>query len=526
MKDYFPLFAVGAIVGIATLVCFVAFAFVKSKKEAFGFERNMKDGELIKRLMVYAKPYAGSFVAIFFLMLAAIAYDVISPTLVGRIEEMIRGDFALKSLFVYIGAFVSMLVVSAACSYFQSIILQRTGQKIISSIREDLFSHIESLSHGQLNEIPVGKLVTRVSNDCEAISRMFTQVIFSLVKNSFMIIGVLAAMLILDYGLTLIVLCFVPFIILFTVMFRKFSRMAYRKEKERMTDVNTFLSENLSGIKITQIFGRTARKNAEFSERNKKLERAIMGEIYVFAIFRPVVYTLYFCSVLVLFFLGGKGYLDGVGIMGKAVTSGVIVSFYMYISKFFDPIQTLAEQFNTLQSAFASAEKIFTIMDIEPSVKDGEGATDIDEIKGDIEFRDVWFAYVGEEWVLKGVSFKVNANETVAFVGATGSGKTTILALLCRNYEAQRGEILIDGRDIRSIKISSLRRKFGQMMQDVFLFAGTVRSNLTLLEDFSDEEINAAVKYVNADKFIAGLKNGLDEEVRERSNNFSAGERQ
>ena len=183
MKDYFPLFAVGAIVGIATLVCFVAFAFVKSKKEAFGFERNMKDGELIKRLMVYAKPYAGSFVAIFFLMLAAIAYDVISPTLVGRIEEMIRGDFALKSLFVYIGAFVSMLVVSAACSYFQSIILQRTGQKIISSIREDLFSHIESLSHGQLNEIPVGKLVTRVSNDCEAISRMFTQVIFSLVKN-------------------------------------------------------------------------------------------------------------------------------------------------------------------------------------------------------------------------------------------------------------------------------------------------------------------------------------------------------
>jgi ATP-binding cassette subfamily B protein len=323
------------------------------------------------------------------------------------------------------------------------------------------------------------------------------------------------------------ILCFVPFIILFTVIFRKFSRRAYRKVKDGTTDINTFLSENLSGMKIIQIFNRENRKMSEFNEKNNKLGKSKHQQIFVFGIFRPIVYMLYISSVLCLLYLGGKGYIDNISFMGQTITSGVVVTFYMYISEFFNPIQSLAEQFNWLQSAFASAEKIFTIFDMKPVVVDTEGAIELDTIKGDIEFRNVWFAYEEENWVLKGVSFKVEAGQTVAFVGSTGSGKTTILSLLCRNYDIQKGEILVDGINIRDIKISSLRKHFGQMLQDVFLFSGTIRSNIILREEnISDEEVMEACRYVNADSFISKLKDGLDEEVRERGNNFSAGQRQ
>ena len=348
-----------------------------------------------------------------------------------------------------------------------------------------------------------------------------------MVKNCMVIIGVLGAMLVLNYALTLMVLCFVPFLVLFTVIFRKFSRKVYRKVKDGTTDINTYLSENLSGIKITQIFNREDRKMSDFEQKNQKLKKSKQHEIFVFGIFRPMVYMLYITSVLCLLYMGGKGYIQNLVLFGQTMTSGVIVTFYMYVSKFFNPIQTLAEQFNALQSAFASAEKIFTIMDIQPEIVDTPDAIDLPEIKGEIEFKDVWFAYVPGEWVLKGVSFHVAPRQTVAFVGSTGSGKTTILSLICRNYDIQKGQILIDGIDIRKIKISSLRRRFGQMLQDVFLFSGTIRSNIVLREEsFTDAEIWEACRYVNADSFIGKLENGLDEVVRERGNNFSAGQRQ
>ena len=423
--------------------------------------------------------------------------------------------------------YASLLIVSMVCSYFQAIILQKTGQKILSRLREDVFSHIESLSHNQLNHIPVGKLVTRVANDTNAISNMFTNMLVNLVKNVFVVLGVLIAMICLNYMLTLMVLCFVPFIVLFTVIMRKFSRKAYRRVKDCTTDINTYLSENLSGMKITQIFNREDRKMQEFSERNEQLGKAKYKQIFVFSIFRPLIYMLHISTVLLLFYLGGRGVIKNTEFLGQVVTSEIIVTFYMYISKFFNPIQGLADQFNFMQSAFASAEKIFTIMDMQPEVVDSPNAIELDEVKGDIEFRDVWFAYEPDNWVLKGVSFKVNAKQTVAFVGSTGSGKTTILSLICRNYDIQRGEILIDGINIRDIKISSLRRHFGQMLQDVFLFSGTIRSNIVLREEgISDEEINKACEYVNANHFINKLADGLDEEVRERGNNFSAGQRQ
>lgn len=527
MYEYYPLIVVGAIVGLFSLVLLIAYLTVKDKKQTMGFERQIGDREIMGRLLHYAKPYLTRFLLVGAVMLFTIAYDVVSPFIIGRIEETVAGDFEMPHIYRALAVYVSILIVSMVCAYIQAVVLQKTGQRIISVMREDLFVKIESLSHEQLNAIPVGKLVTRVTNDTNAISMMFTNLLVNFVKNIFVIIGVFAAMLVLSYELTLMILCFVPFIVLFTVIFRKFSRRAYRKVKDCTTDINTYLSENLSGIKITQIFNREEVKMQEFREKSNALGRAKQEQILVFGIFRPLVYMLYVSSILCLLYLGGREYLEHQVFMGQVITSGMLVSFYMYISKFYNPIQNLAEQFNWLQSAFASAEKVFAVLDMEPAIQDAPDAVELGTVRGEIEFRDVWFSYVEGEWVLKGVSFHVMPKETVAFVGSTGSGKTTILSLLCRNYEFQKGEILIDGIDIRKIKISSLRRHFGQMLQDVFLFSGTIRSNIALrAEHISDEEIREACRYVNADHFIDKLEKGLDEEVRERGNNFSAGQRQ
>lgn len=527
MMSLNPLLLVGGVIGTVSVLLLIAYACVKDKKTAMGFERSMADGEILRRLFGYAKPYLRQFVVVGFLVLFSISYDIASPLIVGYIEELVVGDFELKSLYVSVAVYAGVLVFSMASTYLQAVILQRVGQRIISDLREDLFTHIESLSHGQLNDIPVGKLVTRVTNDTNAISMMFTNLFVNLTKNAFVILGILVAMLFLNYELTLMVLCFVPFILLFTVIFRKFSRRAYRKVKDATTDINTYLSENLSGIKVTQIFGREDEKMEEFRQKSQTLAKATQEQIFVFGVFRPLVYMLYISSILCLFYLGGMGHLNHVTFLGQTISSGTIVTFYMYISKFFTPIQNLAEQFNWLQSALASSEKVFSIMDIRPQMVDAPDAVELDEVKGDIEFRDVWFSYISDEWVLQGVSFHVEPRQTVAFVGSTGSGKSTILSLICRNYEFQKGEILIDGIDIRKIKISSLRRHFGQMLQDVFLFSGTIRSNIVLREEkIPDEEIMKVCRYVNADHFINKLEHGLDEEVRERGNNFSAGQRQ
>jgi len=527
MREFFPILIIGGIIGAFALCFIIAYATMKNKKEAIGFDRSMKDGELIRRLLRYAKPHWRAFLFSGIIMVVSIAYDIVAPLIVGSIEETVKGDFELSTLYGAVALYASVLAISLVCTYIQSIVLQKTGQKILSAIRQDLFSHIESLSHEQLNQIPVGKLVTRVTNDTNAISMLFTNILVNLLKNCFVIMGVLVAMLCLNYQLTLMVLCFVPFIVLFTVIFRKFSRRAYRKVKDGTTDINTYLSENLSGIKITQIFNREEQKMQAFREKSRQLGIAKRNEIFVFGIFRPVVYMLYISSVLCLLYLSGRGYIRDTEFLGQVITSGTAVTFYMYISKFFNPIQNLAEQFNWLQSAFASAEKIFTVFDMQPIVVDEPDAIELEEVRGEIEFRDVWFSYVPDEWVLKGVSFHINPKETVAFVGSTGSGKSTILSLICRNYDIQKGQILIDGIDIRKIKISSLRRHFGQMLQDVFLFSGTIRSNIVLREEgLSDAEIMDACRYVNANSFIDKLDGGLDEVVRERGNNFSAGQRQ
>ena len=526
MYNLYPLLIVGGIIGAISIIFVVAFCMMKDKKTAIGFDRHMKDSELIKRLLRYARPHWKSFILVFVIIIASIFYDIASPIIIGNVTEMLKGDFELPKLYTTVITYASILVVSLISSYVQAIVLQKTGQKIVSQIREDLFLHVESLSHEQLHKNPVGRLVTRVVNDTNSISHMFTGILVNLVKNVFIVFGVLGAMLCLNYALTLMVLCFVPFVILFTIIFRKFSRKAYRQVNNATTDINTYLSENLSGMKIIQAFNREERKQEEFNQKNDHLGKCKRAQMFTFGIFRPLVYMLYVSSVLFLFYIGSRGYIDNMSLLGQTINAGTVVTFYMFLNKFFNPIQSLAEQFNMLQHAFAAAEKIFTVLDIEPTVVDEPDATELESVRGEIEFRDVWFAYNPEEWVLKGVSFKVEAKQVVAFVGSTGSGKTTILSLICRNYDIQKGQILIDGIDIKKIKISSLRRHFGQMLQDVFLFAGTVRSNIALHNDYTNEEIMSACKYVNADSFICKLDKGLDTEVRERGNNFSSGQRQ
>ena len=528
VQAYLPILIVGAIIGAFTIVFVLAYiALQKSKEKEDDNERHMADSEIIRRLLGYAKPYWKSFVAVFFIMIFSIIYDLLSPLIIGDIQGLIKSEFELRDLYLRVAVYATALLISLVCTYLQAMILQKTGQKILSQIRLDVFTHIEKLSHDQLNNIPVGKLVTRVTNDPNAISFMFTNIIVTLAKNSMSVVGVLGAMLLLNYALTLMVLCFVPFVVLFTVIFRKFSRRVHRRVSTATTDLNTYLSENLSGIKITQIFNREEQKMEDFLTRSRTLRTAKFNRMYVFGIFRPMVYMLFVSSQMCLFYFGAKGYINETSFLGQVIDSSIVVSFYMYISRFFNPIQTLAEQFDMLQRSFASSEKIFSILDMVPEVVDEDDAIELDEIKGEIEFKDVWFAYKPGEWVLQGVSFHVQPKQTVAFVGSTGSGKTTILSLICRNYDIQKGQILIDGIDIKKIKISSLRRHFGQMLQDVFLFSGDIRSNIVLREEsFTDEQVWEACKYVNADSFISKLEHGLDEVVRERGNNFSAGQRQ
>ena len=386
MGEYLPLLIVCAVIGAFTLAFALAYIALKRRIKAPEKERNMSDGEIVRRLLRYAMPYKREFVLVLVIMVVSIVYDVVSPLLVGRIQGLIKGSFQLNVLYKMVAVYAGILIVSMICTYFQAIILQQVGQKILSQLRLDVFTRIESLSHEQLNQIPVGKLVTRVSNDPNAISYLFTNILVTLVKNSMVIIGVLGAMLVLNYALTLMVLAFVPFLIFFTLVFRRFSREVHRNVNNTRTDVNTFLSENLSGMKITQIFNQEERKMEEFKEKSDRLGRAKFQRMFVFGIFRPMVYMLFVTSNLFLFYIGCKGYIQDTTFLGQTITSEIMVSFYMYISKFFNPIQTLAEQFDMLQQSFASAEKIFSILDMEPEIVDEPDAIELEKIRGEIEF--------------------------------------------------------------------------------------------------------------------------------------------
>ncbi len=488
----------------------------------------MSDKVIIKRLMSYAKPYTLRFLVVLALMIITVLLGLLEPFIIGESIDLLTEDTVdVKMFTLYLSIFSISILVTAFVTFYQVLMLQKIGQSIVYNIREEVFAHLEEQDIDYHNKKPTGTLVTRVTNDTNTLNQMYTSVIINVIRNVLMLIGIIIAMGFINYrqagnfNLTLIAMAVMPFVMVVSFIFRRYSRKAYRLVRKRLALVNAFLSEHLSGMKIIQIFNQEKRKYKEFHGKNDDLRKAYMKQLFIFGVYRPTVYMFYIGAMILIYYFGGIQAINGV------ITVGFLVAFISYIRRFFEPIQQLAEQFNILQAAFASSERIFGILDDKPQVVDEDNAITLENIKGNIEFRNVWFSYIEGEWILKDVSFKVNAKESVAFVGATGAGKTTILSLIVRNYDIQKGQILIDGIDIKKIKISSLRSFIGQMLQEVFMFSGTIASNIKLKEDsITDSEMIESANYVNADKFINKLDNKYEEKVRERGNNFSSGQRQ
>ncbi len=473
---------------------------------------------MLKRLMHYILPEWKSFALAFLLIIINVGIDVALPLFLSYMtDELGLLNPSLRFLLALSGGFFALSFISQIIIYFESMILQKTGQRIVYKLRMEVFEHIENMSQNQFNIMPVGSLVTRVANYTTSMSDLFTNVVVSLLRNSLTIVGVYGIMFYLSLKLSLVLLSFVVVVFIASFIFRMIITKIWRKERQLTSDLNTFLNENLSGMKIIQIFNQEKRKELEFNEKNVQLRKTKFKAVLAFASYRPFINFLYFSALAVTFFVG----------VGLELTAGEIVAFYLYLSRFFNPVQNIADQLNQIQKATTSSERLFNLLDVQPESLDKPNPIHVDHFVGKIEFRNVWFAYEKDEWILKDVSFVIEPKQTVAFVGATGAGKTTILSLIVRNYEIQKGQIFIDDIDIADIEIKSLRKAVGQMLQDVFLFTGTVRTNITLHdESFTDEEINKVCEYVNADKFINKLDKGLDEEVVERGENFSQGQRQ
>jgi len=399
-------------------------------------------------------------------------------------------------------------------------LLQKMGQQIVYKLREETFTHIHSLSLSFFNITPVGKLVTRVSNDTEAVNELFSTILVKLFKNVVKIIGYAVVMLSINVKMAGISFLLLPLVAILTFVFRHLSRKAYQITRNKITELNTFLSEHISGMKLIQIFAREKEKYSEFEGKSMELYRANFREIMTFAIFRPSIYLVSVIAMILVIRTGSLSVLNG------SLSLGTLFVFITYISSFFEPIQELSEQLGTLQSSIASAEKIFSVLDVKPEIVSPADPAPVN-ILGEIEFRHVWFAYEEENYILKDVSFVIHPGEKAAFVGATGAGKSTILNLIGRYFDIQKGQILIDGIDIHEIDLDVLRGAIGQVQQDVFIFTGDIKSNISLNnEAISPDDVRRAAEIVNADPFIQKLPHGYDEPVTERGSTLSAGQRQ
>ena len=492
---------------------------MNSSKNINKNEMNKKSSTM--RLIAYMKPYAHGVIFALLLVLGLTSFDLYRPMLVGDAIDTFGANGDYDVIIATAIKYAVVLALSFVFNIAQTWILQKTGQNIILQIRKDLYRHIQSLGSRYFDITPVGKLVTRVTNDVEALNEMYSGILVQLFRNIVKIVGLAGVMLVLDVRLAAISFVLMPLVIGLTVLCQKIARNIYRLYRTRLTDINTFLSEHLSGMKIIQIFGRQERKFEEFHDKNTKLYKAFYREMLMYAVFRPLIYILSILSLMIVLWFGSRNVFD------EIISVGTLYIFSNYIRSFFDPIQELAEQFSTLQSSIASAEKIFTVMDEDEFIPEVENPKQPDKIIGKIEFDHVWFAYDGKNYVLKDVSFVINPGEKVAFVGATGAGKSSILNLIGRYYDIQKGHIYIDGIDIRQLSKKKLRSAIGQMQQDVFIFEGDVAYNIRLNDnDITDEQVKEAAEYVNASHFIEKLPQGYHEPVTERGATFSAGERQ
>lgn len=440
--------------------------------------------------------------------------------LLGReeLKELRTYDFVgiLRAALLYL----LMLLIGFILNYMDTWMLQKMGQKIVYQMREEVFTHIHSLSLTFFNSTPVGKLVTRVSNDTEAINELFSSILVKLFKNTVKIVGYAVVMISIDVRMAGLSFLLLPVVTFLTFLFQILSRKAYQITRTKITDLNTFLSEHISGMRLIQIFAREEAKYKQFKRKSQELFEANWREVMIFAIFRPAIYLTSILAMVIV--IGGGSYW----VLQGTLSLGTLFIFISYISSFFEPIQDLAEQFGTLQSSLASAEKIFSVLDVKPEITSPASPVPV-QIKGRIEFRHVWFAYEKDDYVLKDVSFVIEPGQKIAFVGATGAGKSSILNLIGRYFDIQKGEILIDGVNIRDIDTDVLRRAIGQVQQDVFIFTGDIKNNISLNnEEISLEQIQTAAQTVGADSFIQKLPGGYDEPVTERGSTLSAGQRQ
>ena len=486
------------------------------------------EGNALKRMLGYMKPHKKAMALCFGLVIVITLLELWRPEIIGNaIDNYIKGepgervDERFLGILKAAGLYLAALVLLFVCNRVVYITLQKTGQSIIYTMRNEVFEHVQRLSMRFFDTTPVGKIVTRVTNDVEAINDLYSNILVNLFRNAIKIIGLAVVMLAMNATVALYGFIMIPIVITLTYVFRKIARRAYSVVKTKVTALNTYLSEHLSGMKLIQIFNQEDRKFESFKEKNGELYQAGFKELMINAVFRPCIYLTSIIALAIILGEGSRGVLTG------ALSIGMLYKFVQYINSFFEPVQNLAEQLTTLQSAVASAEKIFTLLDTKPIVNDPEDPQVLPAVRGEITFENVWFAYNDVDWVLRDVSFTIKPGQKVAFVGATGAGKSSILNLIGRYYDIQKGSIKIDGVDIRLLSREQIRRAIGQVQQDVFIFTGDIASNIRLRnEEITDEQVKEAAVHVNANRFIDKLHGGYREHVSERGSTFSAGQRQ
>lgn len=485
--------------------------------------KTINTGHLL-RLLKYFKPHMAVLLLCMLIVLIIIAADLVNPYIMKIVidEYIVKGNQNINIGLISL-AYFGIVLVGSLLTYVQSILLNRTGQNIMHNLRMELFGHIQNLPMSFFDHNSSGRILTRVSNDMESLSELFTSVLINLFRDFFMIAGILYVMISINIRLALIGLSVVPVLVVITFLYNKKARKNYRLVRSLVSSINGFLAENISGMKIVQIFNMQKVKFKEFSKLNDNYNKACRMEVFLMGLFKPGTELINNLAVAILIWACVGSVFD------MRLEIGVLFAFTTYVKKFFTPISDLADKYNVILSGSVSADRIFELLDTVEGKEDIMKGRELKHTEGRIDFENVWFAYNDGEWVLRDVSFSVKPGETVALVGATGSGKSTIINLLSRYYEIKKGCILLDGIDIRDIRLRDLRKRIAVVMQDVFLFAGDIKSNIRLDEDEEEipmTKVKEAAVLVNADNFIMSLPDGYDEEVKERGCTLSAGERQ
>ncbi len=485
---------------------------------------SLKDFTILKKFSGYFIPYKKRFILVLLASLLTTFLFNLEPLimrfLLNALADPYQKDLPLLIILLVVGDAVIMLV-SAIANYFLNLELKKLGQQIVNDIRNKLFDHVLSLSQGQLKSLPIGSYVTRITNDTQNLSTFFSDVLPQFLKAIITLVTIIVVSIssVSFYGL--IFLAYFPIVFLISYLFRKKAKIYYRGEKKSISKMNSFLSESFSGIKLVKTYGKENRKIKEFDKANEEIKSTYLKSQNLFAIFYPLMYLLQMSCVIIIIAFGVPS------LYARSMKIGDFNLLYSYSTQFFSPIQTITQLLNQFQSILSSAERTEAIAEIEPEIIDDDDSINVDKFHGKIEFKHVYFAYENDDYVLKDVSFIIYPGQTAAFVGATGAGKSTIISLISRVYDANKGEILIDDIDIKKYSLECLRRNIGIMLQDVFLFSGTISSNISLdAKGITDNDVINACKYVGADNFIERLPKKYSEKVTERGENFSAGQRQ